>query len=183
MRASKHAQGATDTTVYEDPRSPEPGDQFVEESRRPCRADFGCLEDVFLRRACPSRTRPSSSLLSFLSFLFAPRVTSRYTKGCPSGCAPTKSLRHCPRSHTTQATLLRIMVAVHENVWAFRGEDGLNRSHVPPIPLWVGFLRVAQLVIALLVLILAGVAAGGFGTGDVRSSYGGYRSITRRNIC
>ncbi len=75
------------------------------------------------------------------------------------------------------------MVAVHENVWAFRGEDGLNRSHVPPIPLWVGFLRVAQLVIALLVLILAGVAAGGFGTGDVRSSYGGYRSITRRNIC
>jgi len=59
------------------------------------------------------------------------------------------------------------MVALNENAWAFRGEDGLDRSHVPPIPLWVGFLRVAQLVIALLVLILAGVSAGGFGTGDL----------------
>ena len=75
------------------------------------------------------------------------------------------------------------MVAVHDNVWAFRGEDGLNRSHVPPIPVWAGFLRVAQLVIALLVVILAGVAAHGFGTGDVRGSYRDCGSITRQIMC
>lgn len=52
------------------------------------------------------------------------------------------------------------MVDFADNIWAFKGQDGLNRSHVPAHPIWVGFLRVAQLVVAFIVFVLTAVAAG-----------------------
>ncbi len=65
------------------------------------------------------------------------------------------------------------MVALNNNIWALRGNDGQRRSHVPALPVWVGFLRVAQLLVALLIVILTGVAATGFRTSDVSSPTSG----------
>lgn len=52
------------------------------------------------------------------------------------------------------------MVDFADNVWSFRGQDGLNRSHIPAHPIWLGFLRVAQLLVAFIVFVLTAYAAG-----------------------
>lgn len=52
------------------------------------------------------------------------------------------------------------MVDFAENAWAFRGQDGLDRSHVPAQPLWVAGLRVGQLVVGFIVFVLTAYAAG-----------------------
>jgi hypothetical protein len=59
------------------------------------------------------------------------------------------------------------MVNYTDSAWAGR-QDTHNRSHVPAQPLWHFILRIAQLVLALLVLILTAYSAGQFGSGDVR---------------
>ncbi|KAL8377309.1 hypothetical protein RB595_008139 [Gaeumannomyces hyphopodioides] len=56
------------------------------------------------------------------------------------------------------------MVVMKENFWNFRGDDGLDRSHVPPTPIWIAIIRVVQLLFALLTLILVAVGASYFGS-------------------
>lgn len=51
-----------------------------------------------------------------------------------------------------------------ENFWNFRGDDGLDRSHIPPTPVWIAIIRVVQLLFALLTLILVAVGASYFGS-------------------
>jgi hypothetical protein len=46
-----------------------------------------------------------------------------------------------------------------------RAADGKRRSHIPPIPFWTVVVRVAQLVLALLLVILTGYAASKLGSG------------------
>lgn len=54
------------------------------------------------------------------------------------------------------------MVDFADNAWAFRGQDGLKRSHIPTQPLWIAIIRVAQLVLAFIILVLTAYAAGQF---------------------
>ncbi|EJT76483.1 hypothetical protein GGTG_06402 [Gaeumannomyces tritici R3-111a-1] len=56
------------------------------------------------------------------------------------------------------------MVVMKGNFWNFRGDDGLDRSHVPPTPIWIAIIRVVQLLFALLTLILVAVGASYFGS-------------------
>lgn len=56
------------------------------------------------------------------------------------------------------------MVVMKENIWNFRGNDSLDRSHIPPTPIWIAIIRVLQLLFALLTLILVAVAASYFGS-------------------
>ncbi|KUJ14932.1 uncharacterized protein LY89DRAFT_735988 [Mollisia scopiformis] len=55
------------------------------------------------------------------------------------------------------------MVDYNENVYGRRGLDG--RSHIPALPFWVALIRIAQFILALITLILAGYASGVFGAG------------------
>lgn len=61
------------------------------------------------------------------------------------------------------------MVDYHENVYARRGLDG--RSHIPALPFWVALIRIAQFILALIVLILAAYASSVFGS-DYFPGYG-----------
>ncbi|KLU85589.1 hypothetical protein MAPG_04612 [Magnaporthiopsis poae ATCC 64411] len=56
------------------------------------------------------------------------------------------------------------MVVMKENFWNFRGNDSLDRSHIPPTPIWIAIIRVVQLLFALLTLILVAVGASYFGS-------------------
>ncbi|KAE8446768.1 hypothetical protein EG329_011673 [Mollisiaceae sp. DMI_Dod_QoI] len=61
------------------------------------------------------------------------------------------------------------MVDYNENVYARRGLDG--RSHIPELPFWVALIRIAQFILALIVLILAAYASSVFGA-DYFAGYG-----------
>ncbi|RKU40464.1 hypothetical protein DL546_002238 [Coniochaeta pulveracea] len=58
------------------------------------------------------------------------------------------------------------MAALTDNAWAGR-QDTHNRTHIPSQPRWHFILRIAQLVVALIVLILTAYAAGKFGSGNL----------------
>jgi hypothetical protein len=55
------------------------------------------------------------------------------------------------------------MVDFKENLYLRRGAEG--RAHIPPMPLWTGIVRVAQLVLDVLILILCAYASSVFGGG------------------
>lgn len=48
------------------------------------------------------------------------------------------------------------------NFWAVRPDDGQSRSHVPPQPLWVFFIRIAQFLLAIIIVGLTGYSADTF---------------------
>ncbi|EOO03414.1 hypothetical protein UCRPA7_1075 [Phaeoacremonium minimum UCRPA7] len=50
------------------------------------------------------------------------------------------------------------------NFWTLKSEDGHSRSHIPPQPLWTFFIRIAQLVLAIIIVGLTGYATDTFGT-------------------
>ena len=82
---------------------------------------------------------PASNLLLYFPLLSSTRYRS------------TRSLLH----HRTRPN----MVAFTDNAWDVRGQDGKDRSHIPPQPLWAGAIRVAELVLAFIVLVLTAYAA------------------------
>jgi len=53
------------------------------------------------------------------------------------------------------------MVNYNENVYGRRGLDG--RDHIPALPFWVALIRIAQFILALIVVILIGYASSVFG--------------------
>ncbi|KAJ9145451.1 hypothetical protein NKR23_g5469 [Pleurostoma richardsiae] len=48
------------------------------------------------------------------------------------------------------------------NFWALKPDDGRDRTHIPPQALWIFFLRIAQLALAIIVVGLTGYAADTF---------------------
>lgn len=59
------------------------------------------------------------------------------------------------------------MLDYADHAWAFRGDDGLDRTHIPAQPLWAGILRICQLVLAFIILVLTAYAAGQFASGSL----------------
>jgi hypothetical protein len=78
------------------------------------------------------------------------------------------------------------MVTIKDNVWAERVvKDGQDRSHVPPVSMVQLRLRIAQMVLAVIFLVLASFSAFTLNVGNVSSlvhvlvSIGRYFSIGR----